>query len=62
VAGTLRLDRQLRAAGAEVHVFGHTHIPWEATMDGVRYVQQPLAYPYERARRGQGGIELLQLA
>lgn len=61
VAGTLRLDRQLRAAGSRLHLFGHTHIPWDAVIDGVRYVQRPLAYPHERARRGRPGIELLRL-
>jgi len=38
---------------AEVHVFGHSHIhiPWDETMDGVRYLQHPLAYPQERRDR-----------
>ena len=61
VSGTLRLDRQLRAAGSRLHLFGHTHIAWDAVIDGVRYVQRPLAYPHERARRGQSGIELVRL-
>jgi len=34
-----------------VHVFGHTHFGWDATLDGVRYLQAPLAYPEERAGR-----------
>lgn len=58
VAGSVRIDAQARAAGTEVHVFGHSHIPWDERIDGVRYVQQPLAYPWERARRGQQGLEL----
>lgn len=61
VAGTDVLEEQLRAAGASVHVFGHTHIPWDETIDGVRYVQNPLSYPYERKRRGQDGIRLVEL-
>ncbi len=61
VSGTLRLDRQLRAAGSRLHLFGHTHIAWDAVIDGVRYVQRPLAYPHERARRGESGIELVRL-
>ena len=32
-------------------VFGHTHFGWDATIDGVRYVQPCLAYPQERAKR-----------
>ncbi|MDA0336069.1 MAG: metallophosphoesterase [bacterium] len=61
VSGTDHLERQLRAAGARVHVFGHTHIPWDVTMDGVRYVQNPLSYPHERKRRRQEGIRLVQV-
>lgn len=51
VAGSPELEGQLRALGAEVHVFGHSHIPWDETIDGVRYLQQPLAYPQERHGR-----------
>ena len=35
----------------DVHVFGHTHFGWDATLDGVRYLQGCLAYPSERERR-----------
>ena len=61
VAGSDRTEAQLRAAGSSVHVFGHTHIPWDETIDGVRYVQNPLAYPFERKRRAQEGIRLVQV-
>ncbi len=61
VCGSDRLEKQLRAAGSSVHVFGHTHIPWGETIDGVRYVQNPLGYPYERKRRAQDGIRLVQV-
>jgi predicted phosphodiesterase len=39
VAGSLGIERQVRRVGAQVHVFGHTHIPFDLTVEGVRYVQ-----------------------
>ncbi|CAL9165723.1 unnamed protein product [Musa hybrid cultivar] len=41
------------------HIFGHTHFCWDAVLDGVRYVQSPLAYPRERKRRMNGGEDWL---
>ena len=51
VAGSHIIEDQLREWGARIHVFGHSHIPWDEELDGVRYVQQPLAYPKERRGR-----------
>jgi predicted phosphodiesterase len=39
VAGSEGIERQIRRIGAAVHVFGHTHIPADQVIDGVRYVQ-----------------------
>lgn len=41
------LDQQIRSANSSIHVFGHTHIPCNRTIDGVQYIQQPLGYPTE---------------
>eukprot|EP01118_Nematostelium_gracile_P014642 TRINITY_DN575_c0_g1_i1.p1 TRINITY_DN575_c0_g1~~TRINITY_DN575_c0_g1_i1.p1 ORF type:complete len:236 (+),score=41.43 TRINITY_DN575_c0_g1_i1:71-709(+) len=48
VCGTFRLDEQIREIGSKIHLFGHTHIEWDKTVDGVRYVQRSLRYPSER--------------
>lgn len=52
-SGSDYLSRRVEALGPHVHIFGHTHFRWDATLpDGVRYVQCPLGYPAERARNG----------
>ena len=48
VSGSLPLERQLRQLMPDLHVFGHTHLNMDATIDGVRYVQWPLGTPRER--------------
>jgi predicted phosphodiesterase len=39
VAGSLGIESQIRRIAPQVHVFGHTHIPSDKVLDGVRYVQ-----------------------
>ena len=51
VAGSTVVESQLRALGSELHVFGHSHISWDETIDGVRYRQHQLGYPQERRDR-----------
>jgi len=45
VAGTLALDRQIRALNAVTHVFGHSHIDVDQVIEGVRYVHHAFDYP-----------------
>ncbi|PON57739.1 Calcineurin-like phosphoesterase domain, apaH type [Parasponia andersonii] len=44
-----------KGGGSACHVFGHTHFCWDAVVNGIRYVQAPLAYPRERKKRMNGG-------
>ncbi|WP_420125516.1 metallophosphoesterase family protein [Longimicrobium sp.] len=39
VAGSAGIEAQIRRIQPRVHVFGHTHIPSDQVIDGVRYVQ-----------------------
>ncbi|XP_057772659.1 uncharacterized protein LOC130992147 isoform X2 [Salvia miltiorrhiza] len=65
VIGSKYLEKRIRAIhGAEgrlpaCHVFGHTHFCWDAVLEGIRYIQAPLAYPRERKRRMNGGEDWL---
>jgi predicted phosphodiesterase len=45
VSGSEELEAQVRKLGSAVHVFGHTHIEEDRTIDGVRYVQNYLRAP-----------------
>ncbi|PON53601.1 Calcineurin-like phosphoesterase domain, apaH type [Trema orientale] len=61
IIGSDCLERRIRSihgaegGGSACHVFGHTHFCWDAVVNGIRYVQAPLAYPRERKRRMNGG-------
>jgi Calcineurin-like phosphoesterase len=55
VAGCAALDEQIRALKSRVHVFGHSHIHCDRVIDGVRYIQNALRYPRERAHLSRAG-------
>ncbi|XAR53142.1 hypothetical protein NMG60_11021564 [Bertholletia excelsa] len=65
IIGSEYLETRIRSihgtggSASACHVFGHTHFPWDAVLDGVRYLQAPLAYPRERKRRMNGGEDWL---
>ena len=50
VAGSTRLEAQIRALGSVLHVYGHQHRNRDRVVDGLRYVSNCLGYPPERAR------------
>jgi len=52
VAGTAKLDLQIRSIKSQLHVFGHTHINWDKSIAGVRYLQHSIKYPRERENLG----------
>lgn len=55
----VRSIHSVEGSNSACHVFGHTHFCWDAVLDGIRYVQAPLAYPRERKRRMNGGEDWL---
>lgn len=48
VAGTWRLDAQIRSLNSKVHIYGHQHRNRTRLIDGVTYVSHCLGYPGER--------------
>lgn len=48
VAGSREIERQLRALGSRVHVYGHQHRNRCRAIDGVTYVSHCMGYPKER--------------
>jgi predicted phosphodiesterase len=48
VAGSKRLERQIRLLGSKIHVYGHQHRNRDKTIEGVRYISNCLGYPKER--------------
>ncbi len=52
VAGSLALERQIRALGSTVHIYGHQHRNRQLVLDGVRYLSYCLGYPRERQLLG----------
>lgn len=47
VVGSDYLEGQVRRLRPHLHMFGHTHIPIDLTLEGIRYIQWPLGYTRE---------------
>lgn len=47
VLGTATLDAQLRRLGSTLHVYGHSHVNRQVTIDGVQYINNAFGYPNE---------------
>ena len=48
VAGSAKLDKQIRQLGSVVHAYGHQHRNRDRLIDGIQYVSFCLGYPRER--------------
>ncbi|MBI4850492.1 MAG: metallophosphoesterase [Acidobacteria bacterium] len=59
VAGSIHLDKQIRAVNSTIHIFGHSHMNWDVTIKGIRYIQNALSYPRERINREKPTIKLI---
>jgi hypothetical protein len=48
VMGCEELGAQVAALGSTVHIFGHSHMNVDQTINGTRFLQVALGYPNER--------------
>lgn len=60
VMGTEKLEKQLRAVGSNIHLFGHTHLAWNQVIDNVHYIQMCLMHAKERRNRPQDAFSSLE--
>lgn len=47
VLGSKRIDEQLRQLKSDIHIYGHSHVNRDITIDGVRYINNAQGYPSE---------------
>ncbi len=47
VLGTRLLETQLRRFNSQTHIYGHSHLNRDVTLEGVRYINNAFGYPYE---------------
>jgi len=57
VAGSTKIEQQIRQLGSKIHLYGHQHINRDRKLDGVRYVAHCLGYPNERLKGMVRGID-----
>lgn len=60
VIGSEKIDLQLRSLNSRVHLFGHTHAPWNQVIDSVHYVQMCLMHPKERRDKPADAFSTLE--
>lgn len=47
VLGSQRIETRIRALGATMHFYGHSHLNRNKTLDGVTYINNAFGYPSE---------------
>ncbi len=47
VLGSTFLENQIRRLRPDIHVYGHSHVNRDLTLDGIRYINNAFGYPSE---------------
>ncbi len=50
VAGSTRIEEQIRRLGSKLHIYGHQHVNRVRTLENITYLSHCLGYPRERQR------------
>ncbi|MFT6791201.1 MAG: putative phosphodiesterase [Cellvibrionaceae bacterium] len=53
VLGCTRLDQQIRKLGADIHVYGHSHVNRNIHLEGISYHNNAFGYPSENHMTAQ---------
>lgn len=48
VFGTTLLEKQIRKLGSNIHIYGHSHLNMQITLDNIIYINNAYGYPYEK--------------
>ncbi|MCM2552100.1 metallophosphoesterase [Burkholderia glumae] len=47
VLGSSQIETLIRRVGPDIHVYGHSHVNRDVSIDGIRYVNNAFGYPHE---------------
>lgn len=47
VLGSNLLEQQIRNIGPDIHVYGHSHVNRQVTLNGIKYINNAFGYPSE---------------
>lgn len=61
VSGSIRLYDIIKQIKPMIHIFGHSHINYDITIDNIHFIQSPLKYPTERKKWGEDEFILKQI-
>lgn len=59
ILGSAAIDVQLRAHQPSIHLYGHSHVNVDKTLDGVRYINNARGYPKEPRHESRRLLQLL---
>lgn len=59
ILGSAAIDEQLRQHQPQIHLYGHSHVNVDKTLDGIRYINNARGYPKEPRHESRRLLQLL---